>query len=158
MPARPAIIGLEGEIGPLCAALLDYWLERRGERPMPARVDLDPIDIPKLLPHIMLMDVLPGTGRMRFRLVGTRVVVMFGADNTGRYLDEVDFGEQRPAILESYDLALAHASPHHRRMGFINKDGVKFDMERLILPLSSDGGRHVDMLISLLDIQENIAG
>lgn len=152
------IVGLDGELGPLTRQLFDYWLEKRGDRPMPARRDLDPIEMPKILPHIMLMDVEPSTGRMKFRLVGTRVVQMFGADNTGRYLDEVDFGEQRPLILESYHTALERAAGHHRRMGFINKDGLKYEMERLIMPLSSDGGRTVDKLISLLDIKENIAG
>lgn len=152
------IVGLEGELGPLTAALLDYWLSKRRDGVMPARADLDPLDIPKLLPHIMIMEVEAGTGRMRFRLVGTRVVTMFGADNTGKYLDEVDFGEQRPAIMESYETALSGAAPHHRRMEFINKDGVRFDMERLILPLSPDGGQTVDRLISLLDIKENSTG
>ena len=37
---------------------LQYWLEKKGDRPMPGRRDLDPIEMPGLLPHVILLDVL----------------------------------------------------------------------------------------------------
>jgi hypothetical protein len=36
----------------------DYWLCKRGVRDMPSRVDLDPAEIKRILPSVMLVDVL----------------------------------------------------------------------------------------------------
>jgi hypothetical protein len=32
---------------------LDYWRRKSHGKPMPRRVDIDPVDIPKLLPDVM---------------------------------------------------------------------------------------------------------
>ena len=44
-----------------------YWQRKAATRAMPCRADIDPTEIPKLLPDVMLVDVLPG-GRYRYRL------------------------------------------------------------------------------------------
>jgi hypothetical protein len=52
----------------------EYWLGKgRGAgKAMPARADIDPLDIPALLANVFLIDVVPGNPRrFRFRLVGT---------------------------------------------------------------------------------------
>ena len=36
----------------------DYWETKRGSRSMPARADIDPIEMKAFLPHVVLMDVL----------------------------------------------------------------------------------------------------
>src|SRR5579864_7045143 len=61
----------------------DYWQSKRAGRLMPRRADLDPVDIPKLLPHIMLTDVV-GPGRYRYRLIGTEIEQAQGMHATGR--------------------------------------------------------------------------
>ena len=43
---------------------LDYWRRKSAGKAMPRRVDIDPLDIPKLLPDVMLVEVLP-SGRYR---------------------------------------------------------------------------------------------
>ena len=70
-------------------ALFGYWREKRGDGTMPARADLDPLEIPTLLPIVGLVDVLDGGARFRYRLVGTEIVDVDGHDATGRFLDEV---------------------------------------------------------------------
>ncbi len=40
--------------------LFDYWLRSAGGRRMPARSDLDPLKVPRLLPHIGLIDLKQG--------------------------------------------------------------------------------------------------
>ncbi len=131
----------------------EYWQAKRGDRPMPARADLDPIDIPAALPNLILIDVLPPSGRLRVRLAGTWIVKQFDRDYTGRYLDEIDFGEAQDEIVREYSAAAAGARPvcsdhWHRNLG-----GEIFDLERLILPLSEDGER-VTMLLIVLDFTE----
>jgi hypothetical protein len=47
----------------------DLWVSLRGERPMPSRKDLDPLQIgPEFLPNLMLIDVLREPRRYRYRL------------------------------------------------------------------------------------------
>jgi hypothetical protein len=65
-----------------------YWRHKATGRPMPCRADLDPIEIPQLLPHVMLVDVLRSS-RYRYRLIGTENAREHGINATGCYLDEV---------------------------------------------------------------------
>ncbi|MCH2395582.1 PAS domain-containing protein [Oceanibaculum sp.] len=65
--------------------LYDYWEGKRGNRLMPARTDIDPVEIPGLLPNLILIDVERGErNRYRFRLYGTEVCANRGADLPGR--------------------------------------------------------------------------
>lgn len=141
---------------PLLRAIHAYWLDKCGDRTMPARNDLDPVDIPALLPNLVLVDVLPPDGRLRARLVGTWIVNQFGRDDTGRFLDEVDFGEAQEEIVREYSAAAAGAlavcSDHRYR----NLGGHIYDIERLILPLSEDG-KTVTMLLIALDFTERVS-
>lgn len=144
-------------VGPLAGALLNYWTGKCGSRRMPGRRDIDPIEMRKLLPNILLVDIEADTGRLKFRLVGTRITEMYGGDYTGQYLDETWFGRLREQIVEAYIAVARSGDPNHSLVRFTNCDGLEFDMERVILPLSSDGV-HVDKLIALLDIPQHSTG
>lgn len=126
---------------------LEYWNDRRGARTMPARRDLEPLDFPHLWPKVLLLDVTPDG--MRMRLVGTEVVTMFGRDYTGQFLEEIDFGSQRDAIVEQYRHVAESGQPFVVDQPFRDIEGHLFDMERLILPLSDDDTR-VNMLFAVL--------
>ncbi len=71
------------------AALWDYWIGvyRNVGRP-PRRADIDPIDIPRLLPNLWIADWDASSARFRYRLVGTAVTKARNTDATGRFLDE----------------------------------------------------------------------
>ena len=60
--------------------LYRYWLAKRADRRMPARRDLDPCDIPKLLPYVMIVE--KADDRFRWRLVGSAVAREAGRDLT----------------------------------------------------------------------------
>jgi hypothetical protein len=70
-----------------------YWDARRGARAMPARGDLDPVDLKALLPMLILIDVVTDARRYTYRLVGTREVEMRGRDPTGKSILEAYYGE-----------------------------------------------------------------
>ncbi len=127
-------------------ALFGYWREKRGDRAMPARADLDPLEIPTLLPIVGLVDVLDGGARFRFRLMGTEIVDVDGHDPTGRFLDEVlpDSG------YADYWIGLFREVTRERRPLYGESDvrgrgRIERRVRRLLMPLSCDG-RAVDMI------------
>lgn len=124
---------------PILTALFDYWLDKRSDRCCPARVDIDPVDIPALLPHVVLVDLLESGRKIRFRLVGTRVA--FGKDPTGRFLHEAApeglYGHHISAL---YGQAARLAEPLYSEFAYsFDRAGGPQLIKRLFLPLSEDG-------------------
>ncbi len=73
---------------PILSDLYDYWSGLRRNGALPARSDLDPTDIPKLLPYIILAECYDAGRRIRFRLTGSDIAFVQGADLTGLFLHE----------------------------------------------------------------------
>jgi len=108
---------------------------------MPRRADIDPTDIPKLLPKIMLVEVL-ASGRYRYRLIGTENDEAHGVNATGRYLDEVLPGpEYRTHVLELYDECVRSGRALYSECLFVSPQQRAPERHRkvLFLPLSDDG-------------------
>jgi hypothetical protein len=126
----------------------DYWASLCGDRPMPSRKDMDPLQIvAKHLPNLMLVDVLHDARRYRYRLVGTNVVEASGDNRTGRYFDEFDFFMIHPLVMQQYNQVVETGKPLYSLEPFTNlRTGSNYDVDRLLLPLSSDG-RQIDMLM-----------
>jgi hypothetical protein len=69
--------------------LFAYWASLRRGAALPARRDLQPGAIKRLLPTISLVDVARGPLDFRFRLAGTGLYDVYGREITGRGLGEV---------------------------------------------------------------------
>ena len=135
---------------PMLSGLYAYWDVKRGDRLMPARADLDPLDIPQVLSHLILLDVTHDPLRFRVRLYGTEVADLRGRDLTGRYLYEgapTTIGETtRPWNLATVETR----RPHYVTGPYEDiSDGRLGTFHRLGLPLSVLGER-VDMLMIAL--------
>lgn len=138
--------------------LFEYWREKRGARKMPARADIEPADIPELLPDITLVDVLGEAPHFRYRLVGTRQVAARGLDPTGRPVGEGHLGRDIPGmreqVLDNYRRVSDGGRPlfrdtsiaGHDNRGDILLGGRLIARFSLFLPLSSDG-TNVDMVL-----------
>ena len=63
-----------------------YWCRKAPGAKLPRRADIDPSEIPHLLPHIRIVDVVEHR-RFRYRLVGTETRQQHKTDPTGRFLD-----------------------------------------------------------------------
>lgn len=126
----------------------DYWASLRGGRPMPSRKDIDPLHIPPAyLPNLMLIEVLQDPRRYKYRLIGTHVVTASGEDRTGRIFENVGFFTIHPVVIQEYDRVIDTGRPLHSLEPFTNFiSGATYDVDRLLLPLSSDG-RLVDMIV-----------
>jgi len=125
--------------------LYAYWQGLRRGRPAPARADIDPSQIAGILPNIGLFDVEDSPRRYRIRLMGTRIVSWYGCDLTGRYLDEMDFGEAGKSTFAILDEVVDRVAPAYMTGEYTKQDGRVIRYERLFMPLSSDGTR-VDMV------------
>jgi len=130
-------------------ALFDYWEARRDGRPMPSRADIDPAELGRLLPNLMLIEASEGPSRRyRYRLVGTRVVQATGEDRTGRHFDEVDFFRRFPEVLDQYGAVIDKGRPQLMPEPFCNEaHGTVYDVERLMLPLSCGNGTVAMILV-----------
>jgi len=115
-----------------------YWLQKRGQRPMPARRNIDPLDFPYILGNLMLVDVLRDPQRFRVRLHGANVVARMHYDMTGKLLDEVPRPEWRAYILERCRSLAASGEPL-LLMNDLFLDGWGSRYEALWLPFSDDG-------------------
>ena len=72
--------------------LYDYWLSCGGGKPMPCRSDINPADIPRLLPFVSLIEVAEDVKQSRVRLAGTRLRDVFDREITGLTIDDLDLG------------------------------------------------------------------
>lgn len=129
-------------------ALLLYWEEKRGARRMPARQDIDPIEMNKrLLPHLMLCEVSEHGNLIRFRLVGTSLVKRLGFDPTGQFFSDLPKGDYMDFLGALLRRAYSEAAPVYGESVF--RWGVKgrLDARHLLLPLSAGGAEPALVLI-----------
>jgi hypothetical protein len=127
-------------------ALYDYWEGRRAGGRLPARRDLDPLDIPDLLPNLMLIDVA-SEAELRYRLVGTALVAHMGRDTTGLLLQDGYSARVWEEILPDYLYVIRKRRPCLRRNVAVGPREKRPACLRLLLPLAGDGER-VDMLLA----------
>jgi hypothetical protein len=137
----------QGELRDLVAT----WRGWSAAAPLPLRERFDPIDFPKLLPWIVLMEILPEAAEFdaRIRYVGTEIVHYFNSENiTGKALSDLgpiywkrwaDVGRQ---VSDARAPLYFQGSPF-----MVGKAHVDFEM--LVLPLSKTG-ETVDFLIMAL--------
>ena len=103
---------------------------------MPARADIDPLEVPRLLPPLMLVAVAGEPPRFRFRLVGTEIVARYDAALTGRELDDIDLGTELGSVRSQYGETGRDASPTDCRHAIDTKSGKYLRYECLLLPLA----------------------
>ena len=137
------------EIGhPALRDLHRHWEARRGERAMPARADMDPVELPrKLLPNLFLVAVEENPRRFRYRLVGTELTAVMGRELTGRYIDEMPFLFRKLA-LPAYAEVMERAAPTYRKIDAVEALW-RIRYERLLLPLS-DRGLRIDTILGAI--------
>jgi len=119
----------------------DYWRRKIAGRAMPRRADIDPTEIPRLLPEVMLVDVLPH-GRYRYRLIGTENAQAHGINATGRYLDEVLPGpEYRAHVIALYDECVGARRALYSECLFMapERRAPERHTKVLFMPLAEDG-------------------
>lgn len=132
---------------PVLRPLLSYWQDKRADRQLPARADIDPIDIPRLLPHIGLIDVEHDPRRFHYRLVGSYMVTLFGVSYQGTYLDASKHGRYRDFLADLYGTAVDAREPVLSEAVFDYGVDRLVTIRRLILPMAETPTAPVNMLL-----------
>lgn len=135
---------------PLLVRLAAYWQTLRREEALPARRDINPAAIIRVMPFVALIDVRRHVPlEMTLRLVGTELARWAGHDNTGRSFAECyrrDIGPDWDRAVRDYQRAILAGEPARRCHQGQRPNGLLFDYERILLPLATDG-RTVDGLL-----------
>ena len=127
------------------AATWRNWAETA---PLPLRERFDPVDFPKLLPWIVLMEILPEVPEFdaRMRYVGSEIVHYFDGDHmTGKALSDLGaiywdrWAEVGKQVVDARAPCCFQGAPF-----MVGKAHVEFEM--LVLPLSKTGAT-VDFLV-----------
>lgn len=142
--------------------LYDYWLSRGEGGAIPCRADINPADIPRLLPFVSLVDVEQDIERSRVRLAGTRLRDVYDREITGSSLEDLDLGESRDYWMAAYRHTALDGKP---TQGIVR--GPRVNKEHLVqywlrLPLAApDGGVHMvlglDYFLSVIEDEERQA-
>ena len=137
--AAPGAARYDFRADPVLRTTLDYWEQRRGARAMPRRRNIDPAELRQVLPHVQITEVIDGGARFRYRLVGTAIVEAFGAEFTGKYVDELVSGERDSFVHACYRAVCAARRPAFVRSKYITTKNVDLTANRVLAPLSEDG-------------------
>jgi len=134
----------------LVRQLHDYWQSKRRGRDIPDRADIDPAEIKSLLPNILISEVSDPPFRIRYRLVGGRIIQVTGMDFTGRYLDELLPSDAENRWHDYYREARDHRVPILGAVIVPTVQGDRFRYEFGIFPLTL-GGDAVRQFIAIED-------
>jgi len=132
---------------PETRAVYEYWRSKCGVRRMPARSDIDPVEIPRrILGSISLIDIVQDDRRYVYRLVGTRDVEALGQDPTGKSVHELPLGSSANKSLSEFDRVVSSREPLLEQVPFVAPSGHYETTEMILLPLS-ENGHNVDKVL-----------
>lgn len=136
-------------VHPKIRRIFEYWLAIHPDSGIPGRQHFDPVDVPDLLPHIRLIDIVGDPPRFRVRVCGERVRDHFGIPQQGRFYDEMFPGFISRPSYRDFMAAIATRLPQvHRGHCELTPDKEFVPLERIVLPLAGDG-ETVDMILAV---------
>lgn len=155
----PSLAGADRIEDPLLQDLHSYWSGLRQDGSIPRRSDFDPLDVPHLLPYIILAECSDAGQKIKFRLTGSDIAFAPGSDLTGRYLHERG---PRTAYLthlcELYRLGATSAEGFYSAFayGYSGETGPK-KVARLFLPLNDCGNGPSMLLVGQVRDKSTVA-
>ena len=132
---------------------LEYWEAIRGDRPVPRRSDFDPSDIPRLLTHVVFLDVIDGGADFRFRVIGDAVRSISHANYTGQLVGSLPHINQDGPLLTSLRAAVSSREPVRSQVPYMGPVKEISLRDHMILPFSGEDGEvsHLLITIDLID-------
>ncbi|WP_366554997.1 PAS domain-containing protein [Aquibaculum sediminis] len=143
------LIDLNEISSPLVLRAYDYWKGKHRNGHLPARADIDPLEIPELLPNVLISQAKQDPFSIVYRLAGTEVVAMNKMDLTGKPLN---YGIEQPAWRQywrdAYWLGCSERRPIFGADTYEYRDREHVNFEWCILPLAQNGV-DVDMFFEI---------
>jgi hypothetical protein len=120
-------------------ALFDYWNALRGTRPAPERSDIDPGAIRSCLANTFVLTFDPDHGHP-FRIAGTSVCALFGAELTRKPFEALWAADARPAIRELMQTVTEDMEGVVAGVTGHNEAAETVGLEMILLPLAGSDG------------------
>ena len=93
---------------PLLLALYRYWRRKAGDRRMPRRDEMDPIEMKPWLSNMVLIEFMGSVEAYRVKLEGTNIEAIYGNRRTGRGIEALTSESER-------ELMMAHTARSSNR-------------------------------------------
>jgi hypothetical protein len=91
--------------------LYDYWLAKSDGAKMPLRNAIKPVDLPRMLAGMSLIEVSSNILQSRVRLAGTRLREIYDREITGLTLGELDWADKQAYWLAAYERTMVEGIP-----------------------------------------------
>ena len=117
---------------------LAYWRRQAGDRDAPRREDFDVLDIPALMPHAIIFDVLADPLDFRYRLVGTFQRKMSAREFTGMKMSEIDGRGPGSGIWSILDSVRVSREPAYHSIPYVGPKKDFMKLNDLFLPWVDD--------------------
>jgi hypothetical protein len=128
---------------PQLRSLMELWASKRHSEALPCRSDFSDDDLRPWFGNLLVVDVVEGPHKFRFRLMGTSLVDAASRELTGKFFDEADISGYEPDVLDDYADVVRTRMPICKMRRYNPTPGTFMDhwrvYERLLLPLASDG-------------------
>lgn len=119
----------------------EYWRSKAGNRPIPTRADIDPVDMRAWIAATLLAEVVydPDGHPMDFffRVAGSRVCERYGRELTRQYLSAIQHDDQKATVLKNYQAVIETGRAFYSINRLTDDAGIKRSFETLLLPLSA---------------------
>lgn len=124
---------------PRLLGLYQYWMAKAGDRKMPRRDDLDPIEMKTWLANLILVEFKDVFETYRVKLEGTNIETFYRERRTGRGIEALTSEAERQLMKAQYWPVVERGQPAFYEAEFINSEGKLSRQAKLLLPLSEDG-------------------
>ncbi|MET1029208.1 MAG: PAS domain-containing protein [Dongiaceae bacterium] len=131
--------------------IYEYWDMKRGAGRMPARRDIDPVEMRPWLAAIQLIDVFHNPRRLIYRLVGQVDVDFRGYNPTGKSVEQCAIGNTLQESLRNYDIVITERTFVYDFADYLSPSGFLRGQECILLPLSDDG-ETVNMVMTYAEV------
>lgn len=136
----------------LIAGIEAHWQGLRGDRAMPRRDEIDPVELRPWLPYVSIVEIHDDPFRVRYRVVGTEVARIIGEDFSNRWLDETGWSADSIFVNRLIYQKVADTRQPLYGLSVLDYAGREdWIFEWVLLPLSNDGVR-VTHCLSLDDL------
>ena len=123
---------------PALRVLYRYWDEARGHAPFPRSKNINPADLPTLMPNLILVSATKKIEKFRFQLVGSAVRTGFDRDYSGLTFAQFRRLKDLPESLDDYWITYAEARPTYIALQHFGDHSPRMAYSRLLLPVGKD--------------------